>query len=84
MEVPDSIREQGAYAVNEYERGYYHGSRLGNWDRVMSECGPTGLSQLVRGDEQGKPPPGAEVFGWPEKHLTYLEFHLFHEGGAFV
>ena len=84
MEIPESIRAEGAEAVGEFERGYYHGSRVGNWARVMSECGPTALSQLPRGDEQGKPPPGAEVFDWDEKHLAFLEFELFHEGGAFV
>ena len=84
MEVPEDIRAQGSWAVNEYERGYYHARRLGAWYRVMNDCGPSGLSQLPQGDGRGAPQPGWEVFTWPEKGLCFVEPELFHEGGFWV
>lgn len=84
MDVPENIKAQGPEAIRQFEKGYCFGLKVDNWNRVMGQCGPTGLSQLPRGDEQGKPPPGAEVLDWPERHLCFLEFDLFHEGGAIV
>ena len=84
MEVPQFIVWQGSEAIEAYQRGYYHVTRVSNWEKVMTQCGPTGLSQLPRGDEQGQPPPGVEVLDWPLRKLCILEFDGFHEGGCIV
>ena len=84
MEVPAYIRYRGLEAVEQYQRGYYHVTRVSNWAMVMSQTFPTGLSELPQGDERGQPRPGAEVLEWPERRLCYMDYDGFHEGIAII
>lgn len=82
--IPPDVIAKGPEAVADFERGAWWMVKIIAHERIETEYGPCGASELPQGDERGQGLPPAEALMWDHWRVGWLLPDFLHEGGFWI